>query len=151
VTLSAAENAGLDELAKRTDARSGEVIFGKVAAFAPLASPPHSRLEGRVVMSGLMAEHAAEESKAESPHLRKLRRILDPNISFERAWRELNDPQHRPTPSTTIEAIMLSVRERGVIALKDPCNIARLSRCDTAAKAQINRRISALKKSGLIQ
>jgi hypothetical protein len=101
-------------------------------------------------MSGLMAEHA-ESNAEESPRLRKLRRILDPNISFERAWRELNDPQHRPTPPTTIEAIMLSVRERGVAALNDSDNIARLRRCDAGAKAQIDRRISALKKSGLIQ
>jgi hypothetical protein len=101
-------------------------------------------------MSGLMAEHA-ESNAEESPRLRKLRRILDPNISFERAWRELNDPQHRPTPSTTIEAIMVTVRERGVAALKDSANIERLRGCDAGAKSQINQRISKLKRLGRIR
>jgi hypothetical protein len=55
-----------------------------------------------------------------------------------------------PTPQVTVEAIMLTVRERGVIALNDEDNIARLRRCDATARAQIDRRISALKKSGRI-
>jgi hypothetical protein len=58
---------------------------------------------------------------------------------------------HRPTPRVTVEAIMLCVRERGVAALSDSDNIKRLSRCSTAAKAEINRRISALKKLGRVQ
>jgi hypothetical protein len=56
-----------------------------------------------------------------------------------------------PTPQVTVEAIMLTVRERGVIALNDEDNIARLRRCDAAAKAQIDRRISTLKNSGQIR
>jgi hypothetical protein len=48
------------------------------------------------------------------------------------------------TPQTTVEAIMLSVRERGLDALKEPANRERLLRCDEAAKAQINERIGRL-------
>ncbi len=56
-----------------------------------------------------------------------------------------------PTSQVTVEAIMFTVRERGVVALNDEDNIARLRRCDAAAKAQIDRRISTLKNSGQIR
>jgi hypothetical protein len=78
-------------------------------------------------------------------------RLLHPSISFDQLYRQLNDPHRFPTPQATIEAVMHSVRERRVAALNDSHNIERLSRCDIAAKAQINRCISALKKSGRIQ
>jgi hypothetical protein len=48
------------------------------------------------------------------------------------------------TPQTTIEAILYSVRARGLQALKEPANIERLSRCDVAARAEINERIASL-------
>jgi hypothetical protein len=54
----------------------------------------------------------------------------------------------RPTPQTTIEAIMYCVRTRGTKALHEPTNLERLSRCDDAALAQIEARITKLKESG---
>jgi hypothetical protein len=57
------------------------------------------------------------------------------------------DPRHSRqsgTPQTTIEAIMYTVRARGLLALKEPANIERLSRCDAAAKTEINKRIASL-------
>lgn len=50
----------------------------------------------------------------------------------------------RATPQATIEAIAHCVRERGVQALKEDANIERLSRCDAAAKAQVNTRVAKL-------
>ena len=50
----------------------------------------------------------------------------------------------RPTPRTTIEAIVWTVRERGPKALHEQANIERLSRCDDAAIAEIDARISKL-------
>jgi hypothetical protein len=50
-----------------------------------------------------------------------------------------------PTPQTTIEAILHCVRKRGPGALEEPENIARLSTCDEAALAEIDRRIAKLK------
>jgi hypothetical protein len=47
-----------------------------------------------------------------------------------------------PTPRTTVEAILWCVRERGVEALREPANIERLLRCDSAARAEINERIA---------
>jgi hypothetical protein len=66
------------------------------------------------------------------------------DISLERAWYELNDPRNRPTPQTVVEAILHCVRERGIAALKEPANLERLSRCDEAARVQINQRIGKL-------
>ena len=48
------------------------------------------------------------------------------------------------TPQATVEAILHSVRERGLKALQEPANIERLTRCDAAAKAQIDQRIDKL-------
>jgi hypothetical protein len=69
-------------------------------------------------------------------------------LSLDALYRALNDPRRRPTPETTIKAIMYCVRERGLAALKEPANIERLSRCDAAARAQIDQRIAKLKKAG---
>ena len=54
----------------------------------------------------------------------------------------MNTAATRPTPRTTIEAILWCVRERGVEALREPANIERLLRCDSAARAEINERIA---------
>jgi hypothetical protein len=72
------------------------------------------------------------------------RRLLNPEISFEQVWFELNDPRSYPTPRSTVEAILYCVRERGLAALKEPANVERLARCDAAAKAAINERIGRL-------
>jgi hypothetical protein len=78
--------------------------------------------------------------------LKRLRRLMGDDVSLERAWSELNDPRNRPTPKTTIDAIMFAVRERGLAALKKPATAQRLEHCDEAAKAEIERRIANLPK-----
>jgi len=47
--------------------------------------------------------------------------------------------RERPTSQATIEAIMHSVRERGLGALREPATIDRLSRCDADARAWLDR------------
>ena len=69
-------------------------------------------------------------------------------MSLDGLCSTLNRP--RATPRSTIEAVMHSVRERGLAALKESANIERLSRCDAAAKAEINRRIARLVASNEI-
>jgi len=51
----------------------------------------------------------------------------------------------RPTPQSTVEAVVHCVRERGPAALEEPDNVERLRRCDPAALAQINQRIAKIK------
>ena len=54
----------------------------------------------------------------------------------------------RPTPQTTIEALLHCVRDRGVSALKEPANIERLSRCDVEALSQIDARVAKFNRGG---
>jgi hypothetical protein len=68
----------------------------------------------------------------------EIRRPADINADCDDIRRQ------RRTPQTSIEAIMYAVRTRGVAALKEPTNIERLSRCDHAAKDEINQRIARL-------
>jgi hypothetical protein len=74
--------------------------------------------------------------------LKRLRRLMD--LTFEQAQREIT--KNRPTPPATVEAVIVTVRERGLAALKEPANVERLERCDAAAKAEIERRIAKLRK-----
>jgi len=65
-------------------------------------------------------------------------------------WQEMSlgalDHLNRPrkTPQTTIQAVIHSVRERGVAALKEPANIERLLECDDDSRIEINERIAPL-------
>jgi hypothetical protein len=63
-------------------------------------------------------------------------------MSLDALYQHFN--KTRPTPQTTVEAILHCVRKRGVAALKEPANIWRLSRCDAAARTQIKARIAKL-------
>jgi hypothetical protein len=94
----------------------------------------------------LASVRADAKAAKPSPEILRARRLLDENISLDRAWHELNDPRKRPTPQAIVEAIMYCVRERGIGALNEPTNIERMSRCDAAAKAQINKRIAKTKE-----
>jgi hypothetical protein len=77
-------------------------------------------------------------------HLDRLRALLGPKGSIEEAYRRINLWSVHPTPQTPIEAILYDVRTFGVAALNKPANVERLSRCDEAAKEQINSRIKKL-------
>ncbi len=88
-----------------------------------------------------LCDAGSREAKP-SNDIRRFKRLLDSDVSIERAWNELNDPRNRPTPQTIVEAILFCVRERGLAALKELANIERLSRCNAVAKAQIDRRIA---------
>jgi len=63
-------------------------------------------------------------------------------MSLGALWDHLNRP--RKTPQTTIQAVIHSVRERGVAALKEPANIERLLECDDDSRIEINERIAPL-------
>jgi hypothetical protein len=66
--------------------------------------------------------------------------------------REINKRQGpRPTPQSVIEAVLVSVRARGLAALREPASVERLSRCDSVAKAEINSRIAKIEAAGLLK
>jgi hypothetical protein len=82
--------------------------------------------------------------EADGEHLRRLRRLMGDDVSLNAAWYELDDYRNRPTPTASIDAVMHAVRERGVAALKEPAMKERLTRCDAAARAEINKQIEKL-------
>jgi hypothetical protein len=105
------------------------------------------------------AHHDREWWRLEAHHLGSdWPSILNTYAAAVRGWRILHDVDQDEQPSacltcgadhllyisSTIETIMCSVRARGVPALKEPANIERLSRCDAAARKEINRRIESL-------
>jgi hypothetical protein len=108
------------------------------------------RLAKGVVVSTFddLCRKADKKRSAErkDPSTLRARRLLNDNVSIERAWAELNDPLNHWTPKVTIEAVVYSIRERGLAALKEPANVERLSRCNAAAKAEIEQRIAKLRK-----
>jgi hypothetical protein len=65
-------------------------------------------------------------------------------------WNALNDPARRATPQSTIEAILYSVRSRGIAALEEPNNKERITRCDAAARQQIKAAIARMRAKGVI-
>ena len=71
------------------------------------------------------------------------------NMSLGALWEQLNNP--RRTPQSTIEAILVAVRTRGLAALREQANLERLRRCDAKAQAEIDRRIDKLFELGILE
>jgi hypothetical protein len=63
---------------------------------------------------------------------------------------QLSRVELNPTPQSVVEAIMYSVRARGLTALEEPDSQERLSRCDDAAREQIKRRFAKLREQGVL-
>ena len=72
----------------------------------------------------------------EPARLRRLRRLMADGISLDRAWYAAN--ADRPTPEAAVDAVKLSVRERGMKAFDEPANQWRLKRCDAATRRQLD-------------
>jgi hypothetical protein len=91
-------------------------------------------------MSGRRMPKPDRENKSRFPNARK----PPTTMSVGSLWDALNAPNRHATPESTIEAIMVAVRARGVAALREPANVERLLRCDPSALAEINRRIEKI-------
>jgi hypothetical protein len=59
--------------------------------------------------------------------------------------------ERRPTPRSTIEAILYCAQSRGLAALKEPANLERLHRCDAEAQREIDGPIDKLFESGILK
>jgi hypothetical protein len=62
----------------------------------------------------------------------------------------VKQPNNCGATESTVEAIVYPVRERGLAAVKEPSTAERLSRCSTAQRKQIEKRIADLKRRRLI-
>src|SRR5215467_828042 len=65
--------------------------------------------------------------------LERLRRLLEDEVSLERAWHELNDVRNRSTPKATIDAVWWAICERGMGALAEPRIADRIANFNEAA------------------
>jgi hypothetical protein len=91
--------------------------------------------------------HEARQDSGGKPPQRpdpQLLALLDPKVSLERAWHELNSLKNRAA-SPTIEALMMGLRERGISALTEPKVRRRLSECDEQQVAEVGNRLQKLK------
>jgi hypothetical protein len=62
----------------------------------------------------------------DAERLAHLSRLLDPNVSLGRAYHGMNQRRRDGEAQTRIEALMLSLRSRGVQALGEPDALRRL-------------------------
>jgi hypothetical protein len=77
-------------------------------------------------------------------HLARLRRLMDDTVSFERASYELNG-RSSGAAASTVEALMCSLRSRGVQALGEPDVVHRLAQLNDAQLREIAIRLQKLK------
>jgi hypothetical protein len=87
-----------------------------------------------------LVEQLAAERRRTTPE----QQGLPADWSLERVWNHYQDPRNRPTPQVVVEAILCWVAERGIAALDEPKNVERISRCDDAARKQIDARVQAM-------
>jgi hypothetical protein len=76
--------------------------------------------------------------------LARLRGLMAEDVTLERAWHETNQPTGRAAAST-VEALMLALRERGAAALAEPDCQRRLADTSTAQVREILARLMALR------
>jgi hypothetical protein len=73
----------------------------------------------------------------------RLRRLFDDGVALQRAWHELNRTPGRAAAST-VEALMLGLRERGVRALDEPGTQRRLGELNDEQAIEVGTRLRRL-------
>jgi hypothetical protein len=76
--------------------------------------------------------------------LARLRALLDDSVSLDRAYAEINTHRHRAAVST-IEALMLALRERGTAALTEPDTERRLGALSESQLHEVCARLQKLR------
>jgi hypothetical protein len=82
----------------------------------------------------------------EPKRLARLCRLMVDDVSLDRAWHELQ--RNHPTPKSTIDAVVMAVRERGLKAFDEPNTARHLAACNRNARSEITRRISIIHGEG---
>jgi hypothetical protein len=120
------------------------------------AFPQHDLSTGRFKTTSRCSTDTFEQTCAEAEAAkqpadaatRRQHGLLANDVSFEAAYRAINDPRDRATPQSVVEAVIVSVIERGLGALEEPKNLDRLGRCDAQARAEVGRRVAKLEAEG---
>jgi hypothetical protein len=86
-----------------------------------------------------------QRRNAKDVRLESLRKLLDDDVSLERAWHELNAERLRGRAAeSSVEALMFSLRS-GVSALKRPDTLRRLSELSEAQLREVAVRLQKFK------
>ena len=106
--------------------RSGLLNAGATNNYMPISPSPKD--SDRQIARAVARRHRHRPARRMGPRQRLPLGIPSDSdsMSLDALWGLLNRP--RRTPQTTIEAIMIAVRERGPAALRESANIERLSR-----------------------
>jgi hypothetical protein len=145
------------EASRLIDAMGQDAVEGlMVQAFAPLRDdlpraekkkpPADDEYDGLSSTFAKLCREADEKQrrKLPDPRLERLRRLMDDDVSIERAWHEINHPTDRAAAST-VEVLMLALRERGVAALAEPAVRQRLAQLDEEQVVKVGDRLQALR------
>src|SRR2546423_4513422 len=85
----------------------------------------------------------SHSAHADPPDPKRLRRLLDQDVSLERAWHELNEARKRPAPQVTVEALIFSLRSGGAALASEDVR-ERLSRMSETQLHEICARLRKL-------
>jgi hypothetical protein len=86
-----------------------------------------------------------QRRKPVDPHLDLLRKLMADDVSFERVWHDLNTAHlHGRAAASTVEALMYSLRERGVKALDEPDTQRRISELSEEQLHEVGGRLQRL-------
>src|SRR5215468_10851884 len=87
-----------------------------------------------------------EKQRCKLPDLRleRLRRLMDDDVSIERAWHKI-DPNDRAAAST-VEALKFSLRD-GIHALIAPATLERLSKLDERQLSEVAERVQNFRQA----
>jgi hypothetical protein len=123
-----------------------EAFSDLVPAFLELCgNPVPAMCKSPCINPSFCAASRAEDARRRDQLQKRDERIPGSwdEMSIEALWACFND--RRQTPRVTIEAIWLAIRERGLGALDEPDTKFRLESCDSAARAELARRIELLR------
>jgi ribonucleoside-diphosphate reductase alpha chain len=114
-----------------------------LGAALDLLENPLVRLASDWERAAMTARAVNEVIGGDDERLAYMRRLLDPNVSLERAYHEINQHRRDGAAQSTIEALMLSLRSRGVEALGEPNTLRRI---DDSSSAQLREVLARLIK-----
>jgi hypothetical protein len=84
--------------------------------------------------------------QVEPERLAQLRRLLNDNVSLERAWAELNQRRLDGAPRMSVEALVYELRTRGLAAFEHPNCLRRLSDVSTPQWRDLIARLIRLRR-----
>src|SRR5262249_51583970 len=84
-------------------------------------------------------------ARPQDRRLERLRRLLEDDVSLERAWFELNKRHDNEAPQATVEALVYELRTYGLAALERPNCRRRLADVSTAQLRDVIARLLRLR------